>query len=544
MGNNEFNVILFEWRYTQSPYKYTLGLEYITAYLRKEGINAKNFVFEAEMIQDAVEEVLACNPSVIGIHFYREAETSIFSFARKIKQVRKDITIVVGGHTATLFSAHILQKEPCIDIVSYGEGELTFVDMCKRIQNKESLRECKGIFYRKDDCIMRNPERELIENLDELPYPSLDIVIEKNKTTKAVFAAISTSRGCMGNCKFCIATRIYDNVAKKAWRGRSPESIIGEILRLKETFSDKRISYRIVDGSIEDPDPINKERLTRLVELYEKNNIRIPFEVLTRAESWSEKDIPLIKRLRNIGLYAAAIGYEASTAESLKVFNKRANLENNYLSYKLFTENGIDVFGFLIMFHPYTTFEELKKNANFLLEVDMAYQPQCWWSELYLWPDSKILPDIVRDGLLLGFEKKGYQLQYGFVDGYVETAYRYLGDISALESVQAYWETIEKVKVECLLYNVWKLDYEDLLVVEEEMKEYEQKYNQCRKGVGIAQYNIFIKMLNYIEMERFDEIKVDLIKEWDNIMIKNQKELQQLWLTYRLKLGRKKVLLF
>ena len=537
----QWDVILMEWRYTESPYKYTLGLEYIASYLKSVGISARNFVFEADFLDKTVKKILSYNPKLIGIHFYREAEPSIFALARKLKKLDKNIIIAVGGHTATLFAAAILEKEPCIDIVSFGEGEKTFEELWYRIKHHKSFKDCKGIFYRETDYIMKNPPRELIENLDDLPYPALDVLKESTLNSTAVFAAISTSRGCMGNCRFCISNRIYDNTYKKMWRGRSPENVIGEILRLRDTFAHKRLSYRIVDGSIEDQDFKTKNRLERLICLYEENEIHIPFEVLTRADSWTEKDIPLIKRMKNVGLYAVDIGFEASTDKSLKVFNKKAHVEDNFRTYQIFTDNGIDVFGFIIMFHPYTSFDELEENARFLMDVDMAYQPQSWWSELYLWPDSKILTDIVKDGLLLGFEEKGYQLKYGFVDGQTQVAYDFLRDISKLESVQAYWDTIEKVKIECLLYNVWKRDDKQLLEIAEEMGQYEKWYRKCRKDSGKEQYDLFMKLLKVIREGQLEKYRQDLLNNWEDTMKKWQKKLEQQWLIIKLKQGRKKI---
>lgn len=534
--NLRYEVVLIELRYTVTPYKYTLGLEYIASYLQSKEIPCRNFVFEAQLIDSVVNEIVKYRPKIIGIHFYREAESTIFSIARKIKQLDDQIKIVVGGHTASLFAYSILEKEPCIDIVSFGEGEKTFEELWKIISSNGELDKCKGIFYRKNNYIMKNSERELIENLDELPYPALDILKDEASGSNAIFAAISTSRGCLGNCRFCISNRVFDNPNRKRWRGRTPENIIGEILRLKMSFPNKRISYRIVDGSIEDPNPQNKERLYSLISLYEENEIRIPFEVLTRAESWEKKDIPLIKRMVRVGLYAVDIGFEASTERSLRLFNKKSQMEDNYRAYRIFKECGVEVFGFIIMFHPYTTFEELRDNAEFLLEVDMAYQPQSWWAELFLWPDSKILSQIVKDGLLLGFEDKGYRMKYGFVDGKVERAYHFMKKVSELEGTQAYWEAVEKVKIECILYYKWKENDSSLNVIEDIMNAYKNIYLCCREKSGVAQYNLFNKMLIHIENNTLRE--EELLKEWEENLEYWTNVLEEEWLKVKVKQGR------
>ncbi|HEY9062632.1 MAG TPA: hypothetical protein VIO64_19355 [Pseudobacteroides sp.] len=251
----------------------------------------------------------------------------------------------------------------------------------------------------------------------------------------------------------------------------------------------------------------------------------------------------MIQRMKKVGLYQAAVGFEASTPYSLEVLNKRATIEDNYRANNLFTRNYINVFGFLIMFHPYTSFEELKTNANFLLEMDMAYQPQNWWSELYLWPDSRILPNIVRDGLLLGPEHRGYQLLYAFQDGRVGKVHKVLQEIGDLGSIRSYTESIEKVKLECILYDVWKDQYEEMRVIEDEMQAYQELYKNTRKVVGSKQYEIFMRLLEAVESNTLQSQKDALIKEWDELGLTNYQELERNWVRFRMQFGRKKVVL-
>lgn len=543
MKKEDFTVVLLEWRDTESLYKYTLGLHYLTAVLRQAGFHVVDTMFERTGVHEAVTKVLSFSPSLVGIHFYAESEEFIFEFMREIKRRDPKVATMVGGHTATLYAASILQKEPCIDLISYGEGEKTVVDLCERLCGKIPLDGCRGIFYRKNGLIKRNPPRELIEDLDTLPFPALDTLIEENKNAKTVFAAISTSRGCKGNCGFCITNRVFDGQSAKTWRGRSPASVVNELLHLKQVFPDKRLVYRIVDGSFEDPDPIEKSRLCEIIRLFSEHEIRIPFGILTRAESWKEEDEDLIKKMKRQGLYEVGIGFEASTDKSLKVMNKRACTADNYRAYDLFTRNGINVFGFLIMFHPYTEFEELRKNAEFLLDMDMGYQTQNWWSELYLWPDSRILPRIVRDGLLLGPGSNGYQLEYSFMDGRVAKVRKILRKVSVLPSLLKCRETIEKYKIECGIYEIWREQYSDMRAIETDVRAYIEYYRKQRKELGQKQYELFLRILKAVAGGDDRETVSQIIADWDDLLQKYHVVLEQEWMKYRMKFGRKKVLL-
>jgi radical SAM superfamily enzyme YgiQ (UPF0313 family) len=72
----------------------------------------------------------------------------------------------VGAHTMVL-PEETLKSSMAIDWVARREFDYT----CKEISEGRPLSEVKGIVYKtKDGKIVCNPERELIQNLDELPW--------------------------------------------------------------------------------------------------------------------------------------------------------------------------------------------------------------------------------------------------------------------------------------------------------------------------------------------------------------------------------------
>lgn len=541
VNKEDFKIVLIEIRTHVTIYKFTLGVDYITAVLREHNYNVCNITFESDDVEAMKERILAENPSLLGISFYRETEDVVFSLTRQLKKENPNMKICIGGSTATLYGTQILKKEASIDFVVKGEGEYTHLEVCDLLSNNQDLKDCKGVIYRDGDMIMSNEMRPFIEDLDELPLPALDGIIEKAAQDNYVFAGISTSRGCFGKCSFCVANRFYDHKKKMGWRGRSPKSIVKEIKRLKDTFPDKRIFFTIVDSSIEDPYPDTKERLFELVTLLEENNLRIPFNCFTRAESWSEKDAELIQRLKKVGLFEVSIGYESSNERTLELFNKRADVDDNYRAYKMFYDAGVNVFGFLIMFHPYATIEELKTNADLLVKVRMGYHPQSWFQTLDLWPDSRMFLGLAQDGLLLGPEPQGYIFNYAFEDGKIGRINKAMLDIANSPSSRAYSDTNEKIKLECLLYNAWRPTESDLELIDEEMISYQKMYEENKDYMSGKQYDLFMKLIHYAETDADDKVIEELAEEWKELLKENQISLERMWLQLSMKMSRKKV---
>ena len=52
-----------------------------------------------------------------------------------------------------------------------GEGEVTLVDLLDALSNNLNVTDVKGIAFRTGDKIYVSPDRELIVDLNELPFP-------------------------------------------------------------------------------------------------------------------------------------------------------------------------------------------------------------------------------------------------------------------------------------------------------------------------------------------------------------------------------------
>ncbi len=63
----------------------------------------------------------------------------------------------------------VMQSTEEIDVVALGEYDETIRDIALHLNN---LSEVKGIVFRKEGKVFSTGRRELIKNLDSLPYPA------------------------------------------------------------------------------------------------------------------------------------------------------------------------------------------------------------------------------------------------------------------------------------------------------------------------------------------------------------------------------------
>lgn len=538
---DRYHIVLLEWRPEENLFKDSLGLQYIAAVLRASGFKVDIFVYERKEIEKVADKIIDYNPDILGIQFYSYTPNETLWIGKRVKERLPMCHVLLGGHAATLHGESLLRLNDYIDFIIYGEGENTFRELAERLSEKKDINDCKGIIYRDNDGqIIRNRPRRQIKNLDELPFPVKDLHNADKDDKVGKLFNIQTSRGCYGNCSFCVEVRIVDK-SLEIWRGRSMENVTEEMESICKQYPNSPVAFSIIDSAFEDPDPVEKGRIKQFLTLMKQKQLKCGFSIFTRAESWKEKDKELIKQLKEAGLFKVQIGFESGSNRILKLFNKRARVEDSVTASKLFKEQGINVFGFLIMFHPYITIEDLYVNALFLKKVDMAYYPEMWFHKVYVDSDARIFNQIQHDNLLIGKSKDGFFYEYGFMDKRVVLVSKCMQRFSEMEGPVMFQKFTVKVDNEVLLYNIWKNTYTYLLDIQKEMNEFEILLKNAYSEVGERQYGYFIHILDYAEDERFSIETDKIINEWNFYLLQKTKELEKMWIINRVSCSRKKV---
>lgn len=218
-----------------------LGIAWLAAVLRENGfknVSLIDSVINKQSNNEIVELLKKEDPDIIGLSFGTQNRFYAFDSAKSIKKNFPKIPIVVGGPHPTLTADDTLQNIPEIDIVVRGEGEYTFLDLVRTINKKGDLRGVKGISFRsKKGEIIRNQNREPIQDLDALPMPARDLLpINDYRQTiplsDKICTSMITSRGCPYNCVYCSTSEQWGHKI----RHRSVKNVVDEIEYLMKTY--------------------------------------------------------------------------------------------------------------------------------------------------------------------------------------------------------------------------------------------------------------------------------------------------------------------
>ncbi len=245
-----------------------------------------------------------------------------------------------------------------IDIVVTGEGEITMSQVVKGV----CLTDIKGIYYKKDNCIVKNHPQELIDNLDTLPLPLYEqLPIERYGTPyMGRSVGIITGRGCAFSCSFCASRVIFGNRC----RFRSIGSILEEITWFKNRYDITTFSFW------DDTFTIQKDRVEKLCEQLIVNGFNIRWSCTTRVDTLSLK---LLRIMKKAGCYVIHLGIESGDEFVLEKTRKGITIEQVENAVKWAQTLNMETYGYFILGLPYENRDTLGKTINLAKKLKLDY---------------------------------------------------------------------------------------------------------------------------------------------------------------------------
>ena len=341
----------------------SLGLAYLAGYLR-EHLDCQISILDIEVkglnYEEIKESIKEENADIIGITCLTPTITHVFKIAEIIKrEINPESTIVIGGIHPTALPEETI-KNPFIDFVAVGEGEVTFYELVKTIKEKRrDFNKINGLYFKRNGKIIATPPRELIADLDEIPFPArdlFDLSLYYSAPTKKVSSdpagPILTSRGCAFNCIHCIS--------RKIWRGgvrfRSIQNVIKEMGECINKFGIKQ--FNIYDDTF----TLNQERAMKICDEIIKRGWKIAWVSFSRVNTISEE---LAKKMRKAGCKKISFGLESGSQKILDLMRKQATIEMGKRAVEMVVKQGILAHASFMFGNIGETEETIKETIKF-----------------------------------------------------------------------------------------------------------------------------------------------------------------------------------
>jgi len=318
-------------------------------------------------------------PDIVGFNVLTMNRVNTFKAIEFMRVVYPQIKIVLGGIHATLMYEQILKKYPEVIIIR-GEGEITFADLLKNLDN---LHNVDGIAFWENDRVVLNKNRELISDLDILPFPKHSLFFEGDRTT----ASILTSRGCPNNCSFCC----LNPISKRTVRFRSKENVINEIKYLIDKFP-KLKSVWIHDDSFF----LDNLRVISICEDIIKYDLhkKVSFTCSGRFKPITQD---MVNWLEKANFRTVMFGLESGSNRILARCNKHITQDDAEKAIRMFVGKDIDVSLFLIVGLPGEDWESVNETCDLVTRLQkIKYMAFKDIGILIVYPGTEVY-DAVKD---------------------------------------------------------------------------------------------------------------------------------------------------
>jgi anaerobic magnesium-protoporphyrin IX monomethyl ester cyclase len=319
-------------------------------------------------------------------------------YIKEIRALGINPKIIIGGPQSPTRAEYWI-KEHHVDSVFIGEADYAVYEYLM----SSDPHSVKGVVIEKDGNPFYTGQRELIMNLDDLPFPALDKVPIKRYNTPIKKAhpvsSIITSRGCPGQCTFC-------NSRGGIWRQRSAKNVVDEIewqvnkLGVKELW--------IADDNF----TLNRQRAWDIAEDIIKRGIKIKFQCKNGIRV-DKVDKELLAKLKQAGWWMVAVAPETGNDDSLKRIGKGFTLERVKEVVKWCKELKIQTFSLYILGLPWETMEDIKQTLKFSIELDTDFVQYSRYTPLQGTP---LYDECKEQGMLLEDEYKDIGMHSGTVN--------------------------------------------------------------------------------------------------------------------------------
>lgn len=257
---------------------------------------------------DDIEKILSTKKSaMVAISSLTRSHHRALKIAEICKKINPECKVVLGGIHFTFIAEEAIKSSPYVDVVIRGEGEKAIVDLMKNLNDIDKWSDLEGIVYLdRNGKIVNDNKINHIEDINKLAYPDYSLW----PSDVPLIPRIYLSRGCIGNCDYCVANLLF----KSKQRKRNMDDVMNEIKMLY-------YEYKIEEMLIGDLCfPSSKKDTIDFCKRIIDSGMKIRWWCQTRPEILDDE---ILGYMEKAGCVQVALGIESSDPDVLEKTNSK-----------------------------------------------------------------------------------------------------------------------------------------------------------------------------------------------------------------------------
>ncbi len=363
---------------------YSMGLAYLHSIIEKAGylIETKNYNnLDSSLAEKEIStKIKDFNPDFLLIQVFTMNRVASYNLIRIVRQFNPNMKIVLGGVHASIYYEQLL-KNFDINCVVIGEGEVTIVEVLKSFSNETEISEIKGIAYKTNGKVIKNPDRPLIENIDNIPFPKHELFIDSERT----MACMLTSRGCPFKCSFCC----LHTISRRKFRTRTVKNVVDEIEYIEKKFKNIK-TIQLADDTF----TLNLQRAIDICKEIIKRKIKLKFLCSARIKPATPE---LFEYMEKAGFTHIGFGLETGSPKLLKSIHKSLTQEDVIETFNMLKNSKINLITFLMVGFPGETDETVAETIALTKRLqEIRYFEFAGVARLWVYPNTEVY-EYMRD---------------------------------------------------------------------------------------------------------------------------------------------------
>ena len=343
-----------------------LGIMYIAAYLEKYTDNEVRILdadVEELSYEQIKQEIRKRKPDIVGLSAMTFTLIDCMILAKIVKEIDKNIKVIFGGPHPHIYPLETINL-PYVDYVVMGEGEYTFTHLVENINSVKRLKLKKGIVFKEDGKIIHTGMPELIQDLDNIPFPARHLTPYKKYSSllarRSPVTTMITSRGCPYKCLFCMRPHLG-----KKFRARSAKNVVDEIEECVNIGIKEFLMY-------DDTFTVERKRVMDICNEIIRRRVDIGWDVRARVNT---VDYELLKKMKKAGCERIHYGVEKGNQEQLNILRKGITLKQVKNAFRLTKKAGIGTLAYFMIGGPEETRKTVMQSINFakMIKPDYAH---------------------------------------------------------------------------------------------------------------------------------------------------------------------------
>lgn len=345
-----------------------LGILYLASFLKNKNISVAviDGVIKGYSLEELLKEILRHDPGIVGLSAMTCQSLPVLEIAKELRKRKPALKIIVGGHHINATKGELFQFTNDVDFLFYGEGEKELYNLITSLDNHQPLEAVRGLIFKRDGKIVVNEPPLPIMDLDELPFPDLDL-LDINEydiyyAKSLPMTSLLASRGCPFSCIYCSAAMVQG----KKFRRRSPRNVADEIEHNYKKYGIRQ--FAIKDSTF----TADKQWVYDICAEIEERNLKIHWTCNSRANLLDED---LLRVMKKSGCYFIAFGIESGSQKILDILQKGITVQEIRDGLALCKKTGMKRIGTFMIGNPTENETDALETLRMIksLDLDLAF---------------------------------------------------------------------------------------------------------------------------------------------------------------------------